>query len=284
VYIPQNTRRSPIDWRPLAFSLAAALALLAALMASFGLRSGPDAPSGVIGYQVQGEWSWVSADTAVPAPGHAGAPAEALHVGLGAVTGAVPWEFPAPGGERIAYLDPGTAGYLFIADSSSITQIGRVTDKTSPELIIGDKGAAALAGGVPLIAAWSPDAALLAWGSLAGVPETLHVSTADGEVTRTFALEEGYVGEAVWSPDGRYLAISSYDEGRHGLYVLDTRDWSFAKLLDGCHIVWSPDSNWMALHRDPGDETGVWTVSPEDPRDRAQITSAVRAFPVAWHP
>lgn len=263
------------------FSMLLAIALVAILVAALMLQSSKEATAGVIGYRIDDAQTWVTPDGA-PSDATHEAHAGEEHIGLGAVTGAVPWEFPAPDGRSLAYVDPAETSSLYVWDHTSVRLIGQVSESGGPELIFGPKEQAAISGGVPLIVSWAPGSNMIAWGSLSGRPESLHVTAADASWTLTFALNEGWVGEAVWSPDGRYLAVSSYDEGQHGLYILDTRDWSFRKILDGCHIAWSPDSRWIVIHRDPGTESGVWTVNVADPNDRREITPVKNAFPVGW--
>jgi hypothetical protein len=280
--IELETREPALDWRPIAAAVMIAVAVLGTVAVVLGFRSLPDRPEGLVNYRIEDSERWVHADgRPASAPAHVSHETVA-HVGRGAVIGAVAWEFPAPDGQSLAYLDPSANSELFVATARSIHNIGALGGDGAPGLVFGSKGDAASVGGVPVIVSWAPDSRYLAYGSATNAPDTLHVSTSDGAWQRTFALEEGFVGEAVWSPDGRYLAVSSYAEGQHGLYVLDTTDWSFEKLLDGCHIIWSPDSKWIAVHRDPGGETGVWLVSPLDAGNRHEITDAERAFPMAW--
>jgi WD40 repeat protein len=265
------------------FSMLLAVVFLAVLVAALTLDSSAAAPSGVIGYRIDDTQTWVTADGAPSDVTHEAHVGEE-HIGLGAVTGAVPWEFPAPDGRSLAYLDPAETSSLYVWNHASVRLIGKVSEECGPELIFGPKEQAAIAGGVPLIVSWAPGSDMVAWGSINGRPESLHVTAADASWTLTFALNEGWVGEAVWSPDGRYLAVSSYDGGQHGLYVLDTRDWSLTKILDGCHIAWSPDSRWIVVHRDPGTESGVWTVNVADPDERFVIAAEKNAFPLGWFP
>jgi Tol biopolymer transport system component len=94
----------------------------------------------------------------------------------------------------------------------------------------------------------------------------------------------GYVGELAWSPDGSKLAISTYtiDRLSHSVLITDPGDGYAPRLLDGCHVTWSPDSAYLAVHRDPGAEPGAWVVSATDAAERWAITREVQAFPLTW--
>lgn len=243
-------------------------------------RFSPDPhPAGIIGYTAPSGESWVTAQ-GEPATSPVWQPAAPL-------APVVPVEFPAPvsGLTAYVYTNDGSS-WLNVFGENVSRAVGQISDPSSPLLVTtGGKGGAVAAGGVPLVVRWSPDGRFIAFGSLTGQPETLQVASADG-ASVTYALDEGYVGEAEWSPDGRYLAVSSYvapKEGQreHWVYILDTRDGSFQRIFDGCHIRWSPDSRFIAAHRDPGGEQGVWIASA-DGTWRRQLTGEPGAFPLTW--
>lgn len=238
-------------------------------------------PAGVIGYASPAGESWVT-------PAGDAVSAQTLEYPSRPAS-LVPTEFPAPAGEAVAYVySSDGSSWLNVFGPGVSRAVGQITDPSSPLLVMsGDKGEAVAAGGVPFVVRWSPDGRFLAFGSLVGQPETLHVASTAGE-SESYALREGYAGEIEWSPDGRYLAVSSYvapAEGtrQHWVYMLDTQDGGYERLFDGCHIRWSPDSRFIAVHRDPGGEEGVWIASA-DGELREEITGEPRAFPLAWVP
>jgi hypothetical protein len=151
----------------------------------------------------------------------------------------------------------------------------------APELVNGGKVQAAAVKGVPLVLAWSPDSKALAYGSLTGEPFVLHVLTLHGD--RDVEVPGGYVGELSWSPDGHYLAISTYamDRKDHTVLLLGVGESRAHRLSDGCHIIWSPASGHVAIHRDPRAETGAWVLSVTG-NDRYAITSEPDAYPLTW--
>ena len=155
---------------------------------------------------------------------------------------------------------------------------------SDPELR-GAKALAAAIEGVPLVVAWSPDSSRVAVGSIAGAPWTLNViGTRSWSIDRHEVLG-GYVGELAWSPDGASLAISTYelDRSDHNVLVLDARARTMRHLLRGCTIVWSPDSGYVAVRREPRDVPGLWIASI-DGRALTWITEEEASFPVSWTP
>jgi Tol biopolymer transport system component len=134
------------------------------------------------------------------------------------------------------------------------------------------------------VVAWSPDSKQLAYGSVTGEPWTLQIMTTGAvpQIT-TREVRGGYVGELAWSPDGRYLAISTYqlDRKNHTVLMYDTKTGSLSHVIDGCHLTWSPDSRFLAIHRDPGPDGGAWVISP-DGETRIALTRDPAAFPYSW--
>ncbi|MEO6043326.1 MAG: hypothetical protein ABIQ47_05340 [Tepidiformaceae bacterium] len=99
-----------------------------------------------------------------------------------------------------------------------------------------------------------------------------------------YTVTGGYVGELAFSPDGRYLAVSTYamDRKNHTVLMLDLASGRMIRLIDGCHITWSPDSRYVAIHRDPGAESGAWVVSATDATNRWAVSRETQAFPLTW--
>jgi Tol biopolymer transport system component len=156
-----------------------------------------------------------------------------------------------------------------------------------PQLVAGGKGAARAVEGIPFVVAWSPDSKTFAFGSITGDPYVLGLMRYPGSVQPQLTFAEvtgGYVGELAWSPDGKLLAISTYalDRRNHTVLMADPVSGSIRKLIDGCHITWAPDSKYIAIHRDPGVESGAWVVSATDSEDRWPISREVKAFPLTW--
>jgi Tol biopolymer transport system component len=153
--------------------------------------------------------------------------------------------------------------------------------------VAGGKGAARAVDGIPFVVAWSPDSQSLAFGSITGEPYVLGVLRSPGSPNPTLGFAEvrgGYIGELAWSPDGKYLAISTYslDRRNHTVLIAAGSTGLVRTLIDGCHITWSPDSKYIAIHRDPGVEGGAWVVSATDKEDRWPISREEKAFPLTW--
>lgn len=268
-------RTAPI--RPLALTAVAlaSLAMLtaAALLWALGL-GGPAGPTGVIQYRTE-------AGVFVARPD--GQAADRAIVGLPAA--AAPAErFPSPDGSVVALIEHTEGGaWLAIREGGDVRQIAQIATPEDPPLVAGTKVNVRDAEGVPLIVAWSPDSRYLAYGSVSGQPYTLNVVERGVWTPGRYEVRDGFVGELAWAPDASLLAMSSYSEdGRdHTVYLLEPEGRSLTKVIDGCAIVWSPDSRHLAFHRDPHREPGLWVLSA-DGGTASVVSSDPDAFPLAW--
>ncbi len=265
--------------RGVALSMALAAVAVGALVLSMALRSGPpSAPRGVILYTTaQGDVTVRPDGQPVAVDG----PPAVQFVASGGIE-----EFPAPGGAAVAYVERGEGGaWLAVRAGGTSRRLAQLADQSSPPLVDGVKGDARVVGGVPLTVAWSPDARYLAYGSLSGAPYTLHVVESGSWSQRTHQVEGGFIGELVWSPTGDRLAISTYSADRldHSAYVLDPDGGAPVRLIDGCHIVWSPDGRYLALRRDPHRAPGAWIVAV-DGSEAYALSHDRTAFPLFWQP
>ncbi len=193
-----------------------------------------------------------------------------------------PW--PARSGGASAYLESeGDDRWMAVRDASGAHRVAQVSGPGDPPLVAGTKGEARSASGVPLVASWSPDGALLAFGSVTGFPFTLNIASAESTSARPYEVGNDYVGEAVWSPDGRYLAVSSYsiDRSHHTIFIWDRLTKGLRQLIDGCHIIWSPDSSYLVVHRDPYEQPGVSVVSIDGTYVHS-LSDDPNGFPSAW--
>jgi WD40 repeat protein len=192
----------------------------------------------------------------------------------------------SPDGSQSVRIDRNEQGvFLAVGAPGAEQSIGQIAGPSDAALVAGGKGAARAVEGIPLVVAWSPDSKRLAYGSITGEPWTLHIMSAPGYGHSSVAhqVEGGYVGELAWSPDGRYLAISTYslDRRNHTVLMLDTTTNRVETVIDGCHLTWSPDSRFLAIHRDPGPGEGAWIISP-DGETRVALNREQGAFPYTW--
>jgi WD40 repeat protein len=137
--------------------------------------------------------------------------------------------------------------------------------------------------GVPLTIAWSPDSKYLAYGSITGAPWALNLFSTASWSLSSYRVEGGYVGELSWSPDGSRLAISTYELERtnHTVLLLDVDTHWLRRLIGGSIVVWSPDGRFVAVHREPLEEPGVW-IAPIEGGAALRITADAKSYPVAW--
>jgi hypothetical protein len=197
---------------------------------------------------------------------------------------------PSPDGKYRASLfhNAQDGVYLAITGPDGVQRMPwQLAGEFDPQLVAGGKSAARAVEGIPFVVAWSPDSQALAFGSITGEPYVLGVLRSPGSANPTLEFEEvrgGYIGELAWSPDGKYLAISTYslDRRNHTVLIAAGGTGLVRTLIDGCHITWSPDSKYIAIHRDPGVEGGAWVVSATDKEDRWPISREEKAFPLTW--
>ena len=192
----------------------------------------------------------------------------------------------SPDGHTVAFVEQATDEmWMAVWGNSGVVRLSQLAGPGSPTVLFGAKAPAREDGAVPLLAAWSPGGSYLAYGSVVAGQDVLHVSKLGTSSQQSYELHDGFVGEQAWSPDGRYLAISSYsyDGKDHTVYVLDRSGGDMTRLVDGCLIVWSPDSRYLAVHRDPYDEPGLWLVSV-DGVERQQLSAEAGATATAWLP
>ena len=194
-------------------------------------------------------------------------------------------EFPAPVGGAVAYVErDDTHAWLDLRQpATGLSQrLAPLADPSTPPLVDGVKEDARVVGGIPLVVVWSPDGRYLAYGSLTGAPYTLHVVDGRTSSQNDYQVAGGFIGELAWSGGDR-LAISTYSEDRHNhtVYILDAGGASPIPLIDGCHLVWSPDGRHLVLRRDPQRAPGAWVVAVDGSNSYA-LTASEAAFPLSW--
>lgn len=271
------------DARQIAFLLLGAVVAGALIWIAIASGSG-GYPRGAIGYRHWGEERWIDArgDRVQPPPD------SSPRAGLAVGTDPQAIAFPAPAGDAVAYVRTVDEGAWFVtrlmvrAGGREI-ELGQLGGGAYPPLITGDKAGARSRHGVPLLVAWSPDGQWLAWGSVVDDPFHLNVARAGEWESEAYALQGGYAGEMAWSPDSRYLAVSTYGENRrdHTLLIFDTASPGTPRVAaKGCVIVWAPDSRHIALHGEPATQPGLWVVSVGG--GSRKVVDEPGAVPFAW--
>jgi hypothetical protein len=135
----------------------------------------------------------------------------------------------------------------------------------------------------PAGTAGSPDGSRLAFTSGSQPPYTLSILDlrTDAVMRGTFAA--GYPREVAWSPDGTMIAVATYDDAaeRYETWIVDAATAEQRYLLDGCRVVWSPDSHFVAVRGK--DQPGIAIIEIATGR-RVQLTDDSANVPIRWLP
>ena len=94
--------------------------------------------------------------------------------------------------------------------------------------------------------AWSPDGRRIAYVSFEGSQSSVYIQTLRTGVRERVSARAGINGAPVFSPDGRYLALTlSRDEGNSDIYMLEIATQALTRLTQHSAIdteaVWAPD-------------------------------------------
>jgi Tol biopolymer transport system component len=200
---------------------------------------------------------------------------------IGEMPAAVPYLHPSPDGHTFAFTASDPGGWrMFTIDAAD----GTVTDRGA----MGSDGPEGVpvpappeGGKGPMYIAWSPDGSRLAFGGGFDPPYSMTVlDLATGAGVRT-PFASGYPGEIRWSPNGASIAVSTYDVERthHETWVVDPATGAGTHLMDGCIIVWSPDSRFLAVH---GEDVPGIAIINTSMGARMQLTANRDDAPLMW--
>jgi Tol biopolymer transport system component len=117
--------------------------------------------------------------------------------------------------------------------------------------------------------AWSPDGSVIAfyWPN-EDTGEAIYLINPDGTNLRRLTNEPAYY--PVWSPDGRYMAVSVYREGdfesRDDILIIDNEGKDVAWLItspdDDWPVAWSPDGSYILFIRnEEGRHPSLWRAN-----------------------
>ena len=146
---------------------------------------------------------------------------------------------------------------------------------------------------------WAPDGHSIAvvaahGGFWSHTSRSVYIANVDGS-TFTRIGPSGDIWEAVWSPDGQWIALtmaSTTTAGMHELYLMHPDGTSLHALtssadgLDALHPTWSPDSSQLLFSRDAGDPhvSDLWSIDV-DGSDLYRITHEPAGYGApAWIP
>jgi hypothetical protein len=196
----------------------------------------------------------------------------------------VPYVFASPARDVLAFTPQAPGGWRLMAfdlRDGALRDLGNMG--SDPAGAAPPSQAPPNSGKGPMYVEWSHDGSRLAFGGGTQPPYTMTiVDTASGAVVRT-QFPSGYPGEIRWSPDDARVAVSTYDVDRthHETWVVDPLTGDGLHLMDGCVIVWSPDSRFLAVHGE--DRPGIAIVDVTT-GGRGQLTHVVNDMPLEWSP
>ena len=195
---------------------------------------------------------------------------------------AISYFHASPDRHSFAFSASDPAGWrLFTVDAAT----GTVTDHGA----MGSDGPGAVPvadppdGKGPMYISWSPDGSRLAFGGGFSPPYTMTTLDLATNAAVRSEFPSGYPGEIRWSPDGTQIAVSTYDVERthHETWVVDPMTGTGTHLMDGCVIVWSPDSRLLAVH---GEDIPGIAIIDVATGARMQLTASRDDAPLLWTP
>jgi dipeptidyl aminopeptidase/acylaminoacyl peptidase len=99
------------------------------------------------------------------------------------------------------------------------------------------------------------------------------------------AFPAGRPNNIVWSPDGAMIAVETYDPTRdhYEAWIVDPATGGQRYILNGCRLVWSPDSRFLAVRA--RDRPGIAIIEVAT-GERMQVTETGEDvhIPFRWVP
>lgn len=128
---------------------------------------------------------------------------------------------------------------------------------------------------------WTPDGKLV-YAATNVNDNNIWIMDADGRNHKQLTVDEHTNIEPAVSPDGRYIAFASYQNGTPHIWRIDIDGGNLKQLTSGTYEdtpSWSPDSRWVIYHSfDPGRDS-VWKI-PVDGGEPVLITRMPSTQPV----
>ncbi len=148
---------------------------------------------------------------------------------------------------------------------------------------------------------WSPDGRTLIF--VADVHDggrhtqlwAINIAEGTSRLLTTLAKEVQYNHPAVWSPDGRYIAVIKVEDVRDGksvadnVYLLDPVSGAEQQITQFhgqrlSHLTWSPDGQWLAFTIAMGDYGEIWVTDLAGTQPYPIAGPTVPDAPFVWLP
>ncbi len=101
---------------------------------------------------------------------------------------------------------------------------------------------------------WLPNGAWMLLSAATNSERHLYKVHVSGSGFHSIADQTGTSGAAIWSPDGKYIAHTAYENGIYGIYIVETADGSTRTRVATFQrnppsgLTWSPDGEWLTYN------------------------------------
>ena len=201
----------------------------------------------------------------------------------------------APGAEGVAFSTLSADGWGLatidiasgiVSGHSSAGTTGGSTNDCRPNLPSGSPPffAEPVPRPAPMGTSSSPDGSRLAFASSVQPPRTVTVlDLITNETALRGPFPSGIPRELMWRPDGTMIAVATYDDAamHYETWLVDAATGEQRFLLEGCRLVWSPDSRFIAVR---GSDTPGIAIIEVATGARLQLTQDGANVPIRWTP
>ena len=115
----------------------------------------------------------------------------------------------------------------------------------------------------------------------------LYLIDSTGQNLRKLTTDNANKGTPTWSPDGRFFAYQSNDDGDPDIYVMDVRNKASRQLTNhpdrDLSPMWSPNGKWIAFESDRTGDLGIYRIDVDGSNLRRLTRRGDNQNP-AWSP
>lgn len=194
-------------------------------------------------------------------------------------------ELVREGEGRAARLSPDGVQYAFNRMNDGYVNLSLMKSDGSAERPLNDETL------TDFVIGWSPDGERILFShAFDGTSGVLYDIRPDGGGMRPLMsiADRRRLEAAAYSPDGRWIAVTSIHNGQHELAVIPADGGDVRSLITAPNYdlspAWSPDSAWIAFHLQENGRSAVWRIRP-DGSDLQHLVNGVGSISLlAWSP